>query len=340
MKTMRDVAERAGVSLSTASRALRGSPLISPETRTRVEEAAKTLGYRLNHAARTLRTRESHLVGLVLNNLVNVSFHTIAEVVGRKLAQEGYQLILGTTGADPQVEKKLLLTLADHGADGVILIGSGQNAATTNQLRENGMAVVNVIRSSRDSSSPTVLAGDRDGALEATAYLLGLGHRHIGYIGPLETADSGRERLRGYLEALEQHGLARDDRLIVQGPFSQDFGAAAVDVLLERAPEITALFAANHEAVFGVLPALVSRGIAVPDDLSLLCYEDMPLLQMWQPPITVVDNGAAHMAELAVNLLLDQMAGQAPVQPNPRSYRVGARLLVRGSCTPPVAVRV
>ncbi len=336
--TLRAVAEAAGVSLSTASRALNGSPTISAGTRSLISATATELGYRPNRAASALRSKRSQLIGLVLNNLINASFHTIAEVVQRRLSEEGYQLILGTTDANPHTEEKLLHTLADHGVDGVIIIGSGQNAATTNQFLAQGMAVVNVIRSSKDSAAPTVLAGDQSGALEATDYLISLGHKRIGYIGGPDTADSGRDRLRGYLEALERRGIARDDELIVQGAFTPQFGAAAVDVLLSRSPAITALFAANHEAVFGVLPGLIARGVHVPRDLSLICYEDMPMLQMWQPPITVVDNGAYQLAELAVDLLLRQIRDskessntQAKVKRISRTYRVGAQLVHRES---------
>lgn len=345
--TLRTVAEAAGVSASTASRALHGSPLISAETRAAVERAAQELRYRPNRAARSLRSKRSQLIGLVLNNLVNASFHTIAEVVQRRLADEGYQLILSTTDADPAREEALLLTLADHGVDGIVVIGSGQSASATNGFLEEGVAVVNVIRSSRDSLAPTVLAGDRDGAYEATEHLLSLGHRRVGYIGGLLGADSGRERFRGYSDALRRHGLPVDERLVVQGPFTQRFGAEAVDELLDRRTGMTALLAANHEAVFGILPGLVARGMRIPDDLSLVCYEDMPLLQMWQPAVTVVDTGASQLGELAVDLLLGQMrelrawekdgrpAGVEQLRKLTRTYRVGAQLVHRGSCAAP-----
>ena len=336
--TLRDVAVAANVSVSTASRALKGSPQISSETRAVVEKAAAAMSYRPNKAASALRSNRSQLVGLVLNNLVNASFHTIAEVVQRRLADEGYQLILGTTDADPHKERMLLQTLADHGVDGVIIIGSGQNASITNSLLAEGIAVVNAIRSSRDSAAPTVLAGDRGGAYEATEYLISQGHRQIGFIGGPDTADSGRERVAGYRDALERNGLTLDPALILQGPFNQQFGAEAAQRLLDESPGMTALFAANHEAVFGILPTLIARGITIPDDLSLVCYEDMNLLQMWQPPISTVDNGAHQLAELSVDLLLRQIrhrpnprAGSEADQGIGRSYRVEARLLNRKS---------
>ncbi|MCS5735813.1 LacI family DNA-binding transcriptional regulator [Herbiconiux daphne] len=340
--TLRTVAERANVSLSTASRALSGSPLISEGTRAVVDQAASDLGYRPNRAASALRSKRSHLIGLVLNNLVNQSFHTIADVIQRRLRSEGYQLILSTTDADPRTEESLLLTLADHGVDGVIIIGSGQSAATTNDFLHRGMAVVNVIRSSHDSLAPTVLAADRDGAYEATEHLASLGHRRIGYIGGIESADSGRARHSGYEDALARHGIPYDESLVLRGPFTQDFGALAATELLARSTGMTALFAANHEAVFGILPVLMQHGMRIPDQLSLVCFEDMPLLQMWHPAVTVIDNGATQLAELSVDLLLSQIRAIVSEGVTPerlrrltRTYRVGSQLVARASTAPP-----
>lgn len=342
--TLRTVANEAAVSVSTASRALQSSPRISAETQERVKLAAAKLGYRPNPTARALRTRRSRLIGLVLNNLINVSFHTIAEAVQRSLSAEGYQLILSMTDGDPHAERDLLLALADHGVDGVIVIGSGQNGSVTNGFLGSGIAVVNAIRSSADSAAPTVLAGDRDGAFAATEHLLSLGHRRIGYIGGLESADSGRERFRGYRDALEGRGYSIDSRLVRQGPFTPAFGMDAINDLLVNASDMTALFAANHEAVFGILPALVATNTVIPDDLSIICYEDMPLLQMWQPAISVVDNGAGEIANMAVNLLLKQIAALSTGIPSAeqlrkltRTYRVGAQLIHRASSTSPPA---
>ncbi|TDD30376.1 LacI family transcriptional regulator [Actinomadura sp. KC06] len=336
--TLKDVAAAAGVSRSTASRALSGSALIAAETRALVEDAARRLGYRPNRAASALRSRQSHLIGLVVGNLVNASFHTIAEVVQRRAAAEDYQMMLSITDADPRREEGILRTLGEHGVDGVILIGTGSNAAASNALLSGGTAVVNLIRGAAESAAPTVLASDRDGAGDATRHLLELGHRRIGYIGGPPGTNSGDERFAGYEQAWRDHGLPLDERLIERGPFEPSFGSDATGRLLARVPEMTALFAANHEAVFGVLPALVAAGVRVPDDLSLVCYEDISWLRWWQPPVTVVDNGARELGELAMDLLLQQLErgrGSVPQARNGRTYRVGAQLVQRESSARP-----
>ncbi|WP_037143066.1 LacI family DNA-binding transcriptional regulator [Rhodococcoides fascians] len=328
--TLIDVADAAGVSRSTASRALSGSSLISAETRAAVQEAARSLGYRPNRAASALRSNRSHLIGLVMNNLINASFHTVAEVVQKRASASGFQVLLCITDADPARENDVLAMLGDHGVDGTIVIGSGRSAAASNALLAEGRAVVNLIRSVQGSKASTVLADDLDGARDAIAHLVSLGHRRIGYIGGTEDATSGRERYEGYRSALFGAGIDVDQAIVRKGPFTTEFGAEAVNSLLDGPEPMTALYAANHEAVFGILPTLASRGVSVPDDLSLICHEDMPWLALWQPAITVVDNGAAQLANVAMDLLFQQINGAAV--PDRRTYRVGAQLVERASC--------
>ena len=229
--TLQDVADAAGVSRSTASRALAGSPLISAETQAAVVAAASQLGYRINRVASALRSRQTHLIGLVLNNLINASFHTVAEVVQRRAHDEGYQVILMISNAEPKREKELLSTLADHHVDGLILIGTGQNVSQINRMIRDGTPIVAVIREPAGSRAPAVMAADRDGAQEATRHLIGLGHRRIAFIGGPENTNSGSERYTGYAAALAEAGIRIDPALVARGPFEPAFGTNAAHEL-------------------------------------------------------------------------------------------------------------
>lgn len=287
--------------------------------------------------ASALRSNNSQLIGLMLNNLINASFHTIAEVVQGRAYDAGYQVILTITGADPARERELLATLGDHKVDGIIVIGTSHSADTTNRLLKGGTGIVNVIRAPAESSAPTVLASDREGAYEATKHLLDLGHRTIGFIGGPPDTTSGEERYSGYVAAMNDRGVAVDAALVKRGPYDPHFGTSAVSELFDRPHNLTALLAANHEATFGILPAFVVRSIRVPEDLSLICYEDSPWLSSWRPPVTVVDSGAYEMANLAMDLLLQQMVAYGRDDADPRrgrTYRVGAALIERASCRP------
>jgi len=337
---LRDVARRSGVSVSTASRALHGSGQVSAATQARVRAVARALGYRPNASARALRTARSEFIGLVVTNLVNTSFHTIAEVVQRELAGRGFQLMLTVTSGDPAAERAALRTLAEHSAAGVIVVGS--DGAASEELRTLGMPTVHLARRPSHPAGDCVLGDDITGARLAAEHLLGLGHRRIAIIAGPGDVQSGKERMAGYWLAMRGAGIEPDEELAVAAALSPDAGAEAVAALLGlpvgRRP--TALIIANHEAVYGALPALRERSVAVPAELSVICYEDSPLVRWWHPAMTVLDNSARQMGELAARLLLGRL--EQPAGPDGgrefSEFRVGGRLVERDSCralTPP-----
>lgn len=333
--TLKDVARAAKVSVSTASRALAGRGLASRSTQARLQRIAADLGYRPNTLARGLKTRSSRLVGLVMHNLANESFRVIAEVVQTRMRALGYQVILCITGDDPAQELDTLATLADHRVDGLVIVPTGRNGARLAALQASGVPVTCLIRRDAQAGCETVLAGDPDGAYEGARYLIGLGHRRIGLIAGRPDTTSGRERVAGYRRALQEAGLRADPALVHAGHFEPETGAAACRALLDLAEPPTALFVANHEAALGVFRTLAERADAVPDALSLLCYEDSPWFAWHRPSISVVDSGPAALAGLAVDRLLQRMGDAGHAAAAPREYRIGAQLVRRDSCRPP-----
>jgi LacI family transcriptional regulator len=329
---LRQVAQRSGVSVSTASRALNGSSRVSGETVAKVRAAAVALGYRPNASARALRTARSQFVGLVVTNLVNASFHTIAEVVQRELARRGYQLLLSVTGGDPVQERSALHNLADHSAAGVIVVGSDGEA--TDELRERGTAVVHLARRPRRPAGDCVLGDEIAGGRIATEYLLTRGHRRIAIIAGPPDVQSGAERMEGYWLAMQSAGLPISAALSRAAPLSPASGAEAVTALLAlpARERPTALIVANHEASYGALPALRERSVAIPADLSVVCHEDSQLARWWHPAITVIDNNARQMGELAAQLLLQRLDSAASSPNEFSELRVGVRLVERASC--------
>lgn len=343
--TLDQVADAAGVSKSTASRVLSGSSRVSAQTRRAVQSAAERLGYRPNRIASGLRTRRSNLIGLVITNLVNASFHTITEVLQQRLDECGYQVLLCVTDSDPVRERRYLDMLLDHRVDGLVIVGTGANTETVRQVSAAGIPVVNLMRSPDDAPGDSVMAGDREGAELAVRHLLDLGHRDIAFIGGPPTVDSGRDRYAGFAAALAAAGLEPDPALCERGPYTMPFGAEAVTRLMASDRPPTALYSANHEATFGTLGALVQLGIRVPEQLSLVCHEAAPWFPYWHPPITVVDNGARDLGELAAEQLLRRIdsrpenggsdnGGLGTEDPG-RLIRVGARLVVRSSTAAP-----
>ena len=329
---LRQVAQHSGVSVSTASRALSGSPRVSGQTVARVRAAATALGYRPNASARALRTARSQFIGLVITNLVNTSFHTIAEVVQRELARRGYQLMLSVTAGDAVQERSALRTLVDHSAAGVIVVGSDSEA--TEELRELGTPTVHLARRPRQPAGNCVLGDEIAGGRSATEYLLEAGHRRIAIIAGPRDVPSGRERMQGYWLAMQAAGVPVSADLTLAVALSPDAGATAVEALLalpaRRRP--TALLVANHEACYGALPTLQERSAAIPGDLSVICYEDSPLARWWHPAITVIDNNAGQMGELAARRLLERLDAADGGPKEFSEFRVGARLIERDSC--------
>ncbi len=330
--TLRDVAQTAGVSRSTASRVLSGHHAVSSEAAQRVRTAASEVGYLPNSTARTLRTNRTMLTGLILNNLVNATFHVVAEIVQRRLGQAGYRMILCVTGGDPEEEAGYLQTLAEQGVDGIVIVGSGENSERLRSIHQSGTAVVNLIRAGRDAPGDKVLASDRDGAELAARELLELGHRNIAYIGGPAHTNSGHERFSGYSAVLREAGLFRDD-IVYRGPFTPDFGVSAIQDLMQASRPPSAVYVANHEASFGVLPALRTLGVSVPGDLSVIAHDEPSWFKYWDPAISFVDSGPAELAELAASRLLAAMTGDADDGPS-REFRVGARLVKRASSAP------
>ena len=334
--TLSSVAHRAGVSTSTASRALTGHPAVDPTTRRRVEAAAAALDYHPNRMATALRTRRSGLLGLVVTNLRTATFHAIAETLQTRAAEHGLQVLVCTTGGDAAREAAFLDTVRAHGLDGVVVAGSGANGPLVNALVAEGRAVVLMNREVAGARAPSVMSDYVTAARLATEHLLALGHTRIGVVGAAPEVTSGRLHHEGFTAAMAAAGVPVAASLVRRGPFRARFGNEATTELLDLPDPPTALLVSNHEASFGVLAVLSGRGVDVPRELSLVCTEDEPFWEWWSPPVTVVDNRAAVLAERAADLLLAQLEGlDQPEGPEPVAERVDPVLVLRGSTAPP-----
>jgi LacI family transcriptional regulator len=332
--TLSSVAIAAGVSTSTASRALSGHPSVQASTRARVEAAAAALSYQPNRTASALRTRHTGLLGLVVNDLRTATFHTIAETLQGWAAQHDYQVLVCTTGGNPDREAAFLQTALAHHFDGVVVAGSGANTDLVNSLVKDGRAVVTMNRELPGSLAPSVLPAYEQAARLATEHLIGLGHTRIAAIeGPPEVT-SGRLHHAGFATAMAAAGLPVLDGLTHRGPFTPCFGHEAVAAILALPEPPTALLVSNHEASFGVLPTLGDSGLRVPEQLSVICTEEEPFYSWWSPPVTTVDNCAGRQAELAAGLLLAQLNGAVSTSPPLGAELVEPVLITRGSTAP------
>jgi LacI family transcriptional regulator len=333
--TLSSVAAAAGVSTSTASRALSGHPSVLPATRARVEAAAAALSYLPNRTASALRTRRTGLLGLVVDNARTATFHTIAETLQSWAAEHGYQVLVCTTGGDAGREAAFLQTVRAHHFDGVVIAGSGANAELVNDLFDRGRAVVTMNREVPGCRAPSVMSAYEHAARLATDHLLDLGHTRIAAVEGPPKVTSGRLHDAGFRGAMSARGVAIAEELVQQGPFTYDFGRTAATAVLALPEPPTALVVSNPEASFGVLPVLAAHGVTVPGQLSVICTEDETVYEWWSPPLTTVDTRAELLAQHAGALLLAQLNGAAAGRPAHRIQPVEPVLLERQSTAPP-----
>ena len=325
--TIIDVAARAGVSKSLASVVMRGAPGASPVSRETVLRAAQELGYQPDQAARRLREQRSRLLGVVIDP--GDAFHAdLLEALYPAAERFGYDVVLSARLAG-RVEERAVTGLLRSRCEGLILLGSESTAAQL-QTWQRAVRIVLVARKSGSSGVDAVLGADERGAAEATAYLIELGHRHIRFIDGGRRAGAA-ERRRGYRSAMRHRGLTPD---VVTGDHSEDSGTQAARQLLDgRAfagrDRVTAVFASNDRCAIGLLDTLRYAGIAVPQQVSVMGYDDSRLARLPYMNLTTVAQDAAAMARQAVGTLIERLAGLPP--PTPGDILLEPRLVVRGT---------
>ncbi|MGW0535379.1 LacI family DNA-binding transcriptional regulator [Streptomyces sp. NPDC003032] len=308
--TLRDVAERAGVSAMTASRVLRDDPRVLPATRERVRAAAAALGYRPNEVARSLRLgRGSGLVGLVVTNLANPFYSRLALGVDSVVVQDGLKTVIGNTGQDPHAERELVADLVARRVDGIIAVPAGADQRHLAAAAAEGVPVVLASRPPEGFAADCVLVDDFGGAHAATTRLLHRGHRRVAFLGSPPAVYTGTERLRGYAAALTAAGLAVDDRLVRQGQTEPHEATLAATELLARPDAPTALFCSNNRNTIGAfraIRALRARGGA---DTALAGFDDFELADALGLPLTLVTYDSDELGRTAGHLLADRVRG-------------------------------
>jgi LacI family transcriptional regulator len=327
--TLADLAREAGTSASTASRALSGRGYVSSDARTRLLEAAERLGYVPNLSARTLKQRTSRVVGVVVSDLGNQFYARLAAGIEQTLREAGYQMVILGDNSETSAELEGARTFIAMRAPGVIM--TPVSSETAGLLAMHGTAVVEVDRRLAATPCDAVVIDNERGAREATTHLLELGHRRVGLlvVDTDWTSDAGR--VEGYRNAHERAGAAIDERLIIRVPVhAPDAEDRIARLFAYEAP--TAIFAANNLLAEQAWHLLRKRSLALPRDISLVGFDDVPWMAMVDPPITVVDQPTVEMGRCAARLVLERI--QDPTAP-PRTERLQPSLIVRGSTAPP-----
>jgi LacI family transcriptional regulator len=337
---MQDVAQRAGVSATTVSHIINNTRYVSEPIKERVRSAIEELGYRPYGVARSLRTKRTKTVGLIIPDNTNAYFAEISRFIEDACFRSGQSVITCNSEQDPKKELVYIQLLQDKGVDGIVFVSTGGDTGAIQTLSRQHVPVVLVDRDLGKTANEgelrfdTVLVNNHYGGYLATRHLLELGHERIACItGPPDVTPS-TERLEGYREALSESDIDPDCSLIEQGNFQVDSGYEAFRTFIDSAHQPTALFACNDLMAVGAMFAAFEAGVRVPQDISVVGFDDIRLASYYIPPLTTVRQPKDLIAGRAVDLLLNRIAYGA--EPDHRDT-VDPELVPRGSTAAPVA---
>ncbi len=332
--TMRDVAVAVGVSIQTISAVINDKPDITPQTRQRVMDAIQQLGYRPDRVARGLRTGKSHTLALIVSDIANPSFATIASTAEDCAQARGYYLTVHNTHDDPLREAKYVQTAAERGIDGVILVSAEDRMDSSIMLENADIPFVAIDRIPEDYTGLSVTLDNMKAGRLATQHLLGLGHTRIAHIsGPLRLR-LARERLAGLELALQEQGLSLPSEWLCEGHWYCQEGYKAMQNMLQTSPLPTAVFAANDRMAIGAIQAIYQAGLRVPEDISVIGLDDIEVSAYHIPALTTIRQPFALLATQAIQILLDVIQGN---QPEVSANLIEPILIERASTAPSAA---
>ena len=328
MITIKDVARHAQVSVTTVSHVINATRFVSAGSRERVLHAVATLNYVPSALARSLKNNRTHTVGMMIPNSSNPYFAEIIRGIEDTCFDAGFNVILCNSDDDPRKQGQYIRVLAEKQVDGLIVLSSGGDDELGAHLRNANMPQVLVDREVEHLSADLVEVNHESGGYLATRHLLELGHRRIGCItGPLQLS-SALQRLQGHHRALAEAGVDADRGGLVEADFTSGGGFTAMQRLLALTTPPSAVFACNDLMAIGALCAASSAGLRVPQDLSVIGFDDIALAAYSSPPLTTVAQPKHQMGELAARLLLQRIA--EPGRPHQREI-LQPQLCVRSS---------
>ncbi|MHB8620024.1 MAG: LacI family DNA-binding transcriptional regulator [Chloroflexota bacterium] len=330
--TIRDVAASAGVSPATVSRVMNNPSIVGPEKRQRTLTAVYSLGYAPNRAAQSLKSKRFSTLALLVADIANPFFAETAKVVQEACEERGYALVLCDTDHRPERLVRILLDLPSRAVDGVVVVAGDdlrqpEVRSAFCQLIERGMPVILGTNQMQDLGIHSVTIGHRSGGAAAARHLAERDLLPAVFLGNTTTSLTGRERLRGFHDALEELGHAAGSCAAIETSFSYEGGRAAVQHMVATGRLPRSIFAASDHVALGVMRGLAQAGLRIPNDVAVVGFDDIALAAYCEPPLTTVRVPLAEMGRLAVEALLELIGGGAP----PMEQRLSVNLVVRES---------
>ncbi len=330
--TLNDIASKAGVSVSTVSRVLNNKTKkyrISAETESLIIKAAKKLNYRPNQLARGLRLKKTHTIGLIVPDISNPFFAHVTRIIQTHAYQAGYSLIVCNTDEDIETELEQVELLISKGVDGFIVMPVGTTFSHIKKLMDDSVPLVLLDRSFDGLETNSVVVDNYTGAYKATEYLISMGHSRIAVIQGLPDTYTNNARVKGYLDALRDAGIEVNRNYIVGKDFRKENGYIETKFLLGLEQPPTAVFTTSDLITLGALEAVSEEKLTIPDDLSLVSFDDVDFAPFLFAPLTAVRQPKEIMGEVAVKLLIDGLKTKG--KQDHRKIVLKSELVVRGS---------
>jgi LacI family transcriptional regulator len=309
MPTIRDVAKLAGVAPITASRVISNSGYASDEVRRRVTQAAEQLGYVPNYLARSLRSKRTRTLALILTDITNPFWTTVARGVEDAASEEGYNVIFCNTDESASKQDSYLEAMIQKQVDGILLVPARSKESPIGFLKQQNVQVVLLDRRLPNMEADVVRCDSNGGAYQLVQLLLKLGHHRIAILSGPSGVSSADDRVDGYRRAMHEAGVGTENQLIIYGEFSLESGYQMTQSLLALSSRPTALFAGNNFIAIGALKALHDAGLVVPDKMSVVGFDDLPAAIVVDPFLTVAVQPAYEMGQRATRRLLECLDG-------------------------------
>ncbi|CAN7747181.1 LacI family DNA-binding transcriptional regulator [Paenibacillus sp. LjRoot56] len=331
MPTIKDVAKHLGVSVSTVSRALNNHPDIKQDTKNEVLEAMKRINYTPNAVARSLISRKSNTIGLMIPDITDPFFSAMAHDVEEVLSDNGYQVVYVNTSRRSEKEKRFLTSVMERKMDGIIVTPDFLDDEALDMLRRLEIPVVFLRRRPpQDLDMPFVDVDHYEGACHAMDYFFSLGHSRIGFMGMPKYSFTGQERYRGYVDSMKKHGLEPHPNGIVWDGRTIECGSRAMSKLMGEYPSMTAVFAANDLLGIGALEWLAENKLSVPERMSVIGFDNLEVSDLHWIKLTTVAQPRKEMGRKAAEVLLQMLTENKLTA---QSILLHTKLIIRETCT-------
>ncbi len=329
--SIKDIARIANVSSSTVSRALQNSPLISRDTAEKIQTIAKQSGYRVSAIARGLVTQRTKSIGVVVTTIADPFVSEVVDGIEDACNHHGYSVFLANSNADPDRETKVVHSFSERRVEGIVVTSSRVGALYLPLLSEMRIPIVLVNNQHPGEFVNSVLIENVKASADVTNHLIQLGHKRIAYLGDRYGYQSDTERFAGYRQAMERAGLPFVPELVVHGDGKCEGAGPAIDVLLHRNTRPSAIVCYNDMTAFAAIRQLHALGLCVPEDVSVVGFDDLFIATYMEPPLTTLKQPRRLMGKLAMESLLRLISGESTESP----IRVPAELVIRASTAPP-----